>query len=124
MYIRILQTLKQRQRNRALQLSPEFERNIQQMAIMIIANGLTFFIFSSIVTAFFISFLFYLFEENLPVQLLYYNEKIFEYIQLTCIVLNATVNPIIYFITNRRYRGALKTSVMSLYCINKNERTN
>ena len=124
MYIRILRTLKQRRRNRTLQLSPEFERNIQQMAIMIIANGLTFFIFSSIVTAFFISFLFHLFEEKLPIQLLYYNEKIFEYIQLTCIVLNATVNPIIYFITNRRYRGALKTSIMSLYCMKRNKLTN
>ena len=106
MYVRILQTLKQRQRNRALQLSPEFERNIRQMAIMIIANGVTFFIFSSIVAAYIVTSLLNLFIEKLLKQ--DYDETTFENIQVTCIMLNASVNPIIYFLTNRRYRRALK----------------
>ena len=115
MYVGILQTLKQRQCNRGLQLSPEFERNIQQMAIMVIANGVTFFIFSSIVAAYIITSLLNLFTENIPKEL-YYDEITFENIQVTAVVLNASVNPIIFFLTNRRYRSALKTLIMRLCC--------
>ena len=114
MYVGILQTLKQRQRNRALQLSPEFERNIRQMAIMIIANGVTFFIFSSIVATYIVTSLLNLFIEKLLKQ--DYDETTFENIQVTSIMLNASVNPIIYLLTNRRYRRALKTSIMRLCC--------
>ena len=117
MYIRVLQTLKQRQRNKTLQLSPEFERNIQEMAIMIIVNGLTFFIFSSIVSAYYVTFVFNLFKGSLHKHLFY--DKIFEYVQITSIIFNASVNPIIYFITNRRYRDALKTSIAKPCCKGK-----
>ena len=123
MYVRILRTLKQRQRNRTLQLSPEFERIIQQMAIMVIVNGVTFFILSSIVTAYLVTSLLNSYKEKLPIQL-HYDGEIFRYVQVMSIVLNASVNPIIYFITNRRYRDALKTSIMRLCCINRNRRTN
>ena len=110
MYVRILQTLKQRQRNRTLPLSTEFERNIQQVAIMVIVNGITFFIFSSTITAYFITFLFYLSIEKLSSQL-YVDVEIFGYVRSMSILLNASVNPIIYFIANSRYRSALKTSI-------------
>ena len=124
MYVRILQALKQRQgTDRALQLSPEFERNIQQMAIMVIANGVTFFIFSSIVAAYFVTSLLNLFKEKLPQQL-YYDVMIFENFRDTSILLNASANPPIYFISNRRYRGALRTSIMSLSCKSGNKPIN
>ena len=44
-------------------------------------------------------------------------KKNFENVTGTSIVLNVPVNPIIYFIRNRRYdRPALKTSIMKLVC--------
>ena len=83
------------------------------MAIMVIANGVTFFIFSSIVAAYFVTSLLNLFKEKLPQQL-YYDVIIFENFRDTSILLNASANPLIYFISNRRYRGALRTSIMIL----------
>ena len=121
MYVRILEKLKQRQYNRKLQLSPEFERNIQQMAIMVIINGVMFFTFTSVETAYIVTSLVDIFKENLSKQL-YYDEKIFELVLVTSMVLNASVNPIIYFITNCRYQDALKKLIMRLF--SKSRRTN
>ena len=118
MYINILSTLRARKQARSLQISKDFERNIQQMAIMVIANGLIFFLCSSI----FISYMLYFAVSSLTRKVSFLNElqiNIFENVRILFIVLNASVNPLVYIATNRRYRYALRTSILVCWCKTK-----
>ena len=109
MYVQILLTLRRRQRNKSLQISAEFEQNIRQIAVMVIANGLAFFLISAVACAFYLYTLLSLFETNFFTE---YQQVIFYQVRDFSIALNAFVNPMIYFVLNQRYRHALKMLVM------------
>ena len=108
MYVQILSTLRRRQRNKSLQISSEMEQNMRQIAIMVIANGLVFFMISAVACVYFLSTLLSLF------QIKFFNEYqkfVLDQVRDCFLTLNASINPIIYFIVNRGYRRALKMSV-------------
>ena len=118
MYVQILSTLRRRQSNKSFQISSEMEQNIRQIAIMVIANGLAFFMISAMTGVYFLFILLSLFQIELFNE---YQKFILDQVRDCCLAMNASVNPIIYFIVNRRYRRALKMSVMRTCrkCLNK-----
>ncbi len=110
MYSRILITLRRRKCNTALQISKEFDKSIQQISIMVIANGIVFLLFSTIFNALKVLYT----MSGIGLKLLTIQQlNVLEHVQLIIILINASVNPLIYFITNPSYRRALKTSVMN-----------
>ena len=109
MYTRILQVLKQRKENKELQTSAELERNIRQASLMVLINGVIFFLcygayaivsFGNVFYSFFRFRIFH--EENVPFLRDLIN---------SLMLLNASVNPFIYLIINQRYRHAFMTSL-------------
>ena len=109
MYSKILTTLYRRKYNTALQISKEFDKNIQQISTMVIANGIVILLCSIVFnTLVVLSAISVIGLELLTKQQL----NVFEHVQLILILVNASVNPLIYFIANPSYRRALKASVM------------
>ncbi len=109
MYCTILITLRRRKHNKKLQTSENFERNIQQITRMVIINGIVYFLYTTIRqvntvygTLFSLGFV----NFNAFVH--------FGFIRDTAILLNASSNPVIYFMTNSSYRRAFKASIMTL----------
>ena len=107
-YIKILQRLRKRKCNKTLQTSADLERNIRQASVMVIANGIIF------------DFCYGSFLVNMSIQLMSSFElevmNAYQYIILTdinytFILINASINPLIYFITNNTYRHALKQNL-------------
>ena len=107
-YIKILQKLKKRKCNKTLQTSASSERNIRQASVMVIANGIIFY------------FCFTVFLVTMNIQLLIsfeleiinpYQNIILTDINYTFILINASINPLVYFITNNTYRHAFKQNL-------------
>ncbi len=112
LYWKILTTLRRRKHNKELQISANFERNIQQITIMVIINGMVYFLYYTI------------FQVNMIIGTIasfdiadFYEWVRFGFIRDIAMVLNASSNPVIYFITNSRYRQAYKTSIMKCFGI-------
>ncbi len=103
MYMRILVTLHSRRYNKTLQMSVEFDKNIQQISTMVTANGIVFFSCSTIFNALMTYHAMSLFG---VVVLSEYRQIMFKHIQNSMILINASVNPLIYLITNPSYRRA------------------
>ncbi|XP_072026851.1 kappa-type opioid receptor-like [Amphiura filiformis] len=108
MYTRILITLRKRKHNKVLQLSTELERNINQIATMVITNGLVFFLCSTIIIIFMTCATLDLFGVRFLDR---YQVDVLERVQDIFILVNASVNPLI-FLTNRGYRSAVSTAIM------------
>ena len=100
MYAKILVTLRKRKRSTNLQMSAEFKKHIKQVSVMVIVNGSVFLFWMSISLLFPISLV--LFDD--PVSLLYW-----QIVPFSSYDINASINPLIYFLTNERYRYAVKT---------------
>ena len=105
MYAKILATLANRKRNTNLQMSTEFKRHIEQVSLMVIINGGVYFLLTFIVIIYFIlnSFSF-----TDMISLMYCELAVYA---STCV--NASVNPLLYFLTNERYRCAVRTMFRS-----------
>ena len=115
MYIRILVTLRNRKLNSQLQLSSGFEQQLRAVAVMVIVNGIIFFLFCAINTMDEVieslnSNVVHIFDTR---QILIWNDFVF-----ISILLNASINPLIYTLTNQRYRHAFKKAMMRL-CLYK-----
>ena len=102
LYIRIIHTLRKIKCNRPLKTS---ERNICQASIMVIANG----------TIFYLSWIVFLVQMSIQIIVSFeweiinrYQEVILMDVNCTFILINASINPLVYFITNKSYRRALK----------------
>ena len=109
LYIRILQALRKRKCDKTLQMSADFERNIHQASLMVIVNGLIFYLCYSVflvVLSINVMFSFKL------VMLNAYQYIILNNVNYTFILINSAINPIVYFITNNSYRHAFKQSWM------------
>ena len=101
MYANILTTLIKRKRNTKLQMSTEFKKHIEQMSLMVIVNGGIYFLLISILIT-------YVILASLSVTDL----MTLGYWQLAAFAsygINASINPLLYFLTNERYRCAVKT---------------
>ncbi len=109
MYASILITLHRRKYNKALQMSVELDKNIRQISTMVTANGIVFFLCSAVFNALMAYSVINMFGVRLLTQL---QVDAFEHVRYIFILINASVNPLIYFITNPNYRRALKASVM------------
>ncbi len=112
-YIRVLQELMTRKRSTTLPTSAELEKSIRQASIMVIVNGSVFGLLSIVVSITFSINALYsvltVFEENHCV--------LFRDICFTCMLVNASINPLIYFTVNQRYRHAVVMSFRSLHWV-------
>ena len=101
MYAQILIALARRKRNSDLQMSTDFKRHIKQVSVMVIVNGSVYFLLMTI----FIACL-GLFSVG---RFLLISVNFLENIAYMPVALNASINPLLYFLTNKRYRRAFKT---------------
>ncbi len=116
LYWTIILTLRRRKHNKNLKISANFERNIQQMTTMVIINGTVYFLYSTIFqanTVFSTMASFGLFHFDTFVR--------FGFIRDTAILLNASSNPVIYFITNSSYRRAFRASFLTFLGTSRRE---
>ena len=101
MYAKILIALEKRKCNTHLQISTEFKNHIEQVSLMVIVNGGVYFLLMSI----FMTSLAFL----SVTQLLPYSSDFWENMHNVSIGINASINPLLYFVTNPKYRCAVKT---------------
>ena len=100
MYAKILITIRKRQCNTDLPMSLEFKKHIEQVSVMVIVNGAVYLFLMSISYTYPISRL--LIDD--PITLRYW-----QFVTFAAYDINASINPLIYFLTNERYRCAVKT---------------
>ena len=113
MYVRIVRTMMIRAENKQLNTSNGFEKQLRQVAVMVIANGTFFFLCSSLqIISQIISILMGNGIEIFTDESTYY---IWVHIRVLSIGVNSSINPLIYFTTNQRYRKAF-TSVFHIDC--------
>ena len=108
MYVKILATLGKRKRNTNLHVSAEFKKHIEQVSVMVIVNGGVYFLLTSILIIYLILVLL---SSIKTWQLSGYASYVGSY------TVNASINPLLYFLTNQRYRCAVKT--MFIGCLRK-----
>ena len=100
MYQKILTALAKRKRNTRLQMSTEFKTHIEQVSVMVIVNGGVYFL------------LMLIFITSLTLvsvtQFLPYSSDFWGIINNVSLGINASINPLLYFVTNQRYRCAVK----------------
>ena len=106
MYVKILVILGKRKRNTNLQISAEFQKHIEQVSVMVIVNGGVYFLLMSILITNKILVSLSFIE---PWQPAGYMPDTVSYI------VNASINPLLYFLTNQRYRCAVKTMLRECF---------
>ncbi len=104
MYTRTLLTLYRRKTNKALQTSMELDRNIRQISTMVIANGIVFFLCSAAFCILVVCSSVSVYRLRLLIQL---QVDAYAHVRHLLILVNASVNPLIYFIANPGYRRSL-----------------
>ena len=100
MYVKILATLRKRQSNTNLQMSAEFKNHIEQVSVMVIVNGSVYFLLTS-------TFITY----PVGVSFSFIDLITLRYWELAAILsyeVNASINPLLYYLTNKRYRCEVK----------------
>ena len=103
MYAKILIALAKRKRNTHLQMSTEFKKHVEQVSVMVIVNGGVYFLLMSI---FMTSLALHSVTEPLPYSS---GSYFWGKINNVPVGINASINPLLYFVTNQRYRCAVKT---------------
>ena len=120
MNTRTLKTLRTRTQNKRLQISTQFERNIRQISVMVIANGVVFFV------------CIYTFVFTLTSQILIvvgirffteYQIIVLENITQIFLLINSSINPIVYFIANQSYRQSFNKTVLGGLCKSTNSKS-
>ena len=94
MYANIFLAFAKRKRNTDLQMSTEFKKQIEQVSIMVIVYGGMYFLLMSIFIA--------------SLTLLSISGDFWENISNLSLSINASINPLLYILTNKRYRFAVK----------------
>ena len=100
MSVKILLALAKR--NPDLQMSTEFRKQIEQVSIKVIVNGSVYFLLLSVFMASLMVLSMSL-TKYLP-----FSSDFWENISNLCLSINASINPLLYFLTNQRYRHAVK----------------
>ena len=101
MYAQILTALAKRKRNNDLQISVNFKKHIEQVSVMVIVNGGVYFL---LMTIFVVCLALFSVAKYLPISF-----NFWENIVSVSISLNASINPLLYLLTNQRYRRAFTT---------------
>ena len=112
MYTKILATLGKRKRNTDLQMSAEFKKHLEQVSMMVIVNGGVYFLLSSIMVT-----------HIMLLSLLVVDKALLGYWQIAAFSshgVNASINPLLYYLTNQRYQCAVKTLFKGCFRIAKN----
>ena len=112
MYTKTLATLGKRKRNTDLQMSAEFKKHLEQVSMMVIVNGGVYFMLSSIVVT-----------HIMFVSLLIVDKDLLGYLQIAAFSshgVNASINPLLYYLTNQGYRFAVKAVFKGCFIIAKN----
>ena len=99
MYVKILATLRRRKRNTNLQMSAEFQKHIEQVSVMVIVIGGVYFMLTSILITHLILSSFSSIE----------HWQLGGFLSNGSYIVNASINPLLYFLTNERYRCATKS---------------
>lgn len=120
MYIKILLALKARKENTTLGLSHSFENQLRQLAVMVIANGAVFFLFSFVQIFSHITYILQLFEVIAFDGQTYIVWVHFVYFS---VAVNTSINPLVYIATNQRYRHAFTRAVFKCFCTLRESRT-
>ena len=107
MYARILIALARRKRNTDLQMSADFKRHIEQVSVMVIVNGSVYFL---LMTVFIVCLGLFSVARFLLISI-----DFLENISYVSLALNASINPLLYFLTNQRYRREFKTLFQNSY---------
>ena len=101
MYGKILATLDKRKRSTNLQMSAEFKKHIKQASVMVIVNGVVYFLLT------FVYIIYVLFVSFSIIDMI--SLRYLELAAFASYGVNASINPLLYFLTNERYRCAVKT---------------
>ena len=99
MYAKILIALAKRKRNINLHISAEFKKHIEQVSVMVIVNGSVYLLLMSI----FITSMALL----SVTRFLLYTSDFWRNIAFVAVSINSSINPLLYFLTNQRYRCAV-----------------
>ncbi len=113
MNLRTLKTLRARTQNRRLEISTQFERHIRQVSVMVMANTIVFFACIS-------TFVFMSTTQVLnTVKIHFLNEYQYRHVENltnTFMIINSSVNPLVYFITNQSYRQSFRKTILCGLC--------
>ena len=119
LYVKIHVALKRRKQNDALHTSSDTDEQHRQVGVMLIVNGSVFFFCCAIQTV----------EQVLDTLAVFGADIKFDdglgwiiwnTMTILLIGFNSSINPILYFITNKRYRCTFKTKVFGCSQINRN----
>ena len=113
MYVKILATLRKRKSNTNLQMSAEFKNHIEQVSVMVIVTGSVYFLLTSI----FITY-------PVGVSFTFIDLITLRYWELVAILsyeVNASINPLLYYLTNKRYRCEVKSMFRGCFKTVKNQ---
>ena len=113
-YIRILQALRKRKCDKTLQTSAGLERSIRQASVMVIANGAIFYLCFIVFLATMSVTLMLSFDSGIINA---YDVVVLRNVNYTVVLINASINPLIYLITNISYRHAFKKTLF--VCLRK-----
>ena len=113
MYAKILIALAKRKRNTHLQISTEFKKHIEQVSVMVIFNGGVYFLLTSV---FMTSYAFLSVTQLLP-----YSSDFWGHVASVSIGVNASINPLLYSVTNQRYRCAVKSLSRNCFSTDKKQ---
>ncbi len=115
MYYRIISALNKRMRNRSMEnVSNNIEIQNRQVSVMLVTNGTLYFVLLSVAMVGRILALCWLLRLEVlsPYQMyLWFN------VQQLCVCLNASINPLVYTVTNARYREEQKKALSKLFSI-------
>ena len=113
MYTRIMKTLNDRRSNRMLDsMSNNMESQFRQVAVMLIANGLLFYLLCTVKFVSQISTTLPLFGLN---TLTPYQSIVWFDFEEISVGLNASINPLVYTLTNQRYRRAFGEAFKNIF---------
>ena len=116
MYAMILRTMHIRTKNTRLSTDPNghHDKQLRQVAIMVISNGTIFFVCCSVQ---FINQIMHILNQN---AIAVFNDERYSYswkhVVNLAIGLNASINPLIYLMTNQRYRIAFIAGLVKCCC--------
>ena len=119
MYIRIMTTLNDRRNNTMLDsMSNNMESQFRQVAVMLIANGLLFYLLCTVKFVSQIITTLPLFGWN---TLKPYQSIVWFDFEDISVGLNASINPLVYTLTNQRYRRAFSEAFTNIFSRCRNQ---
>ena len=115
MYVKILVTLKRRRSSSTLQMTADFDRNLRQMGVMVIVTGTVYMMCYGLVITHRAFDALDHFNLNILEDIGLIQVTVWDHSIEIILAVNASVNPLIYTITNSYYRGCLKKTLLNCF---------